>query len=397
MNIDYITIHDFKALKSVTFEPGYVNVLIGANGTGKSTLLEAIGVLSAAMTDRVDGNSLSRKGVRLSAPSLYKSAFNNSQRSQTISFEMQWTSENQTTPWKYAVHLNTPVDDNAWRYHSEALFQGEDKKWGRSGRSKENYNNYLGMLLLDQSEGLTKVRPIVDPFRNYAIYQPFTAALRGIVPDPQQSTPIGLNGGRLAEALEEIIHEENGDLVFGDAYSVDADEVLEVIDWAETIRISSPTKERVNSAVPVSRRVLEFKDRYLQDNLRFTAYDASEGALYVLFLYCLALHPKAPTIFAVDNFDQAMNPRLARSVMRRLSEIIIQQEKTVFLTTHNPLVLDGLDLRNDKIRLFAFNRSYKDGSVSIDRIKVKEDLIKDNLSLSQLWTSGRIGGVPDLL
>ena len=36
---------------------------------------------------------------------------------------------------------------------------------------------------------------------------------------------------------------------------------------------------------------------------------------------------------------------------------IIENQKHVFLTTHNPLVLDGLDLSNDLIRLFAVERS----------------------------------------
>lgn len=397
MKIERISICDFKALKNISFSPGFVNVFVGANGTGKSTLLEAIGVLSAAMTDRVDGNALTRKGVRLSAPSLYKSAFNGAKRSQTISFDVTWRPSIQSELLKYAVHLNIPSDDNAWHYHSEALFQGDSKIWGRSGRSKENYDNYVGMLLTDQSENLISIRPSIEPFRSYAIYQPFTAALRGTIADPQQANPVGLGGGRLAEALEELIHEVDRDLMVGDNTDIYLDEILEVIDWADSISIGSPTKERVNSAIPVSRRVLEFKDKYLQDRMRFTAYDASEGALYVLFMFCLALHPKAPSVFAVDNFDQAMHPRLARAVMRKISDIMIQQEKTIFLTTHNPLVLDGLDLSNDNIRLFTLNRSQKSGAVSIERIEISSDLIKEKMSLSQLWTSGRIGGVPDLL
>ncbi len=397
MKIEQISIRDFKALKNISFSPGFVNVFVGANGTGKSTLLEAIGVLSAAMTDRVDGNALTRKGVRLSAPSLYKSAFNGTKRSQTISFDVTWRRDVQSDLLKYAVHLNIPSDDNAWHYHSEALFQGDSKIWGRSGRSKENYDNYVGMLLTDQSENLVRIRSSIEPFRSYAIYQPFTAALRGTIVDPQQANPVGLGGGRLAEALEELIHEVDGDLMVGNNTDIYLDEILEVIDWADSISIGSPTKERVNSAIPVSRRVLEFKDKYLQDRMRFTAYDASEGALYVLFMFCLALHPKAPTVFAVDNFDQAMHPRLARAVMRKISEIMIQQEKTIFLTTHNPLVLDGLDLSNENIRLFTLNRSHKDGTVSIERIEISSELIKEKMSLSQLWTSGRIGGVPDLL
>ena len=75
MRITNITIHNFKSLYDISFEPGNVNVLIGANGSGKSSVLEAIGTLSAAMTDRVNSNSLQRKGVRLSTAQLYKSKF----------------------------------------------------------------------------------------------------------------------------------------------------------------------------------------------------------------------------------------------------------------------------------------------------------------------------------
>ncbi len=397
MTIEQITIRDFKALKDISFSPGKINVFIGANGSGKTTLLESIGVLSAAMTDRVDGNSLSRKGVRLSAPSLYKSAFKDTIKSKTMSFEVSWKDDATEENYRYNVHLNAPNDDNVWRYHSESLFQENNQIWGRSGRSKENFDNTVGMLLTNQSESLFPVKAAIEPFRNYAIYQPFTAALRGTAPDPQQTIPVGLSGGRLAEALDEIIHEEDGDYLVGNDSDVYLDDILEVIDWADSISIGVPTKERVNAAVSVSRRVLEFRDKYLKESTKFTAYDASEGALYVLFMFCLALHPKAPAVYAIDNFDQAMHPQLARTVMRKISEIVQQKSKTVFLTTHNPLVLDGLDLSNDNVRLFTMNRSNKNGNVYIERIRVSENLVKEKMSLSQLWTSGRIGGVPDLL
>ena len=73
MKLRKISFGNFKSLYNVSFEPGKVNVFIGANGAGKSTILEGIGLLSAAMTDRVDSMSLQRRGVRLSVPSLYKS------------------------------------------------------------------------------------------------------------------------------------------------------------------------------------------------------------------------------------------------------------------------------------------------------------------------------------
>lgn len=49
MTIREINVKNFKSLYDVSFQPGKVNVFIGANGSGKSTILEAIGILSGAM------------------------------------------------------------------------------------------------------------------------------------------------------------------------------------------------------------------------------------------------------------------------------------------------------------------------------------------------------------
>lgn len=46
--LSQIKVEAFKSLENVKVELGRVNVFIGANGSGKSNLLEAIGVLGAA-------------------------------------------------------------------------------------------------------------------------------------------------------------------------------------------------------------------------------------------------------------------------------------------------------------------------------------------------------------
>lgn len=368
-------------------------MFIGANGAGKSTILEAIGVLSAAMTDRVDNSSLDRKGIRLSTPSLYKSSFRDTKKNPTIGFQIQWKDgADQIT---YDVNLNNPSDDSAWRYHSEALYRNQEKLWGRSGNSQVQYDNRVGMLMLAQEEQLGIIKPSAEQLKNYAIYQPSTPILRGISPDKYQATPLGLCGGRLAEAIEELLTaDEDGDIKFGDLY---IDEVLELVDWAANFSVAAPKKSSINSAVPTSRRVIEFQDKFMREKDRFTAYDASEGSLYVLFLLCLAMHEKSPNVFAVDNFDQAMNPRLARATTRLFCEIIKKRNKTAFITTHNPLVLDGLKLNDPAVRLFTVERSKKDGTAQIKRIEVTDDLISLDQPLSRLWINGRLGGVPNLL
>lgn len=391
MIIKEINVKNFKSLYDVSFQPGKVNVFIGANGAGKSTILEAIGILSAAMTDRVNNNVLQRKGIRLSTSSLYKSKFKTMKREGlTVDLGIQWVDEEE---YNYTVHLTTPTDDDAWKYHSESVNQEENLLWGRSNRSSALLNHNIGYFMVTETLNGQRCRKMGQYIEKYGIYQPDTPTLRGIVADATQVSPIGLNGGRMADALKEILKSVNGDMKLGTLYIED---IFDLIDWASGFDIAAPKKANLNPGVPSTRQVIEFKDRFLKANATFTGYDASEGALYVLFMLCLAMHPESPAMFAIDSFDHALNPRLAKRLTEIFSQLILETHRTVFMTTHNPLVLDGLDLCNDDIRLFAVSRN-KDGYVVIDRIQVSKELLELGQPLSRLWINGRLGGVPELI
>ena len=394
MDLKRISVGNFKSLYDTSFEPGKINVFIGANGSGKSTVLEAIGLLSAAMTDRVDAASLQRRGVRLSVPTLYKSNFKDiKRRNPTINLSLEWNDSNTAHDFRYDVHLTTPTDTDYWKYHSEAFFQDGVQKWGRSNASRQQSNNYIGFFLIDDDKDLENGRKIARALSNYGIFQPNTMTLRGTIPDPSQSSPLGLNGGRLAESIKELLSTVDDDIMFGDIFM---DDVLDMIDWASSISVNAPKKNNINANIPTTRQVIEFADRYMKDSAQFTGYDASEGALYVLFMLTLAMHPQGPSIFSVDSFDHALNPHLAKKMTEVFCQEIIKNGKTAFLTTHSPLVLDGLDITNDDIRLFAVDRNSK-GHSQITRITVSPELLAEGQSLSRLWINGRLGGVPTLL
>lgn len=394
MNLKKISFGNFKSLYNVSFEPGKINVFIGANGSGKSTILEEIGLLSAAMTDRVDAVSLQRKGVRLCVPALYKSTFKSIGRlKSTVNFSLEWDDGSSSDIYQYDVHLMPPTDTEYFKYQYEAFFQNGTKLWERSNKSFKQSNNYIGLFLIDDAVDLKVRRKIAEEFSSYGIFQPNTIILRGTAPDMNQTAPIGLNGGRLAEAIKALIRFKDGEVFFGNLHM---DDILDMIDWAADIAVAAPKASNINANIPTTRDVIAFTDRYMKDIVQFTGYDASDGALYVLFMLALAMHPSAPSIFAVDSFDHALHPRLAKKMVEVFCDQILQQSKHVFLTTHNPLVLDGLDLNNDDIRLFAVNRD-DNGYTQIQRVKVSQELINEGQPLSRLWINGRLGGVPTLI
>ena len=96
-------------------------------------------------------------------------------------------------------------------------------------------------------------RRIAKYFENYGIFQPNTLTLRGTLPDSVPLTPIGLNGGRLAEAIEDMICEEDGDRMFGSMYM---DDIFRAYRLGFRYFCECSVKDKVNSSVPMTRQVI---------------------------------------------------------------------------------------------------------------------------------------------
>lgn len=400
-----ISIEGFKSIYNIeTLELGQVNVFIGANGSGKSNFLEAVGTLGAAVSGRVDSESLRRRGVRLSPNELYNTSLDYHQAAKWISFgvEGKW---NQSV-FNYRVGLNSIATEfDPWVYVTETAKYDEKKIVNLAGvylPPKGIYSPFVYQGHFADSLGnLSAEDPLKGIYRflsEYAIFTPTTPVLRGIQPDLVSLDPLGLLGGRLAEAVEDILNPENH--LLG---SLGISEVLDFLDWVEGFDITAPSRKLLAPDVPSLRSIVQFQDRWMgKKRNRISGYDASEGALYVLFMLVLALHPRTPRFFAIDNFDQTLNPRLARALTRLFCELILKEgsSRQVLLTTHNPLVLDGLDLRDERIRLFATERNTQTkGATSVHRVKLSDNVLKtaeNGTPLSQLWVMGLLGGVPDL-
>ena len=106
------------------------------------------------------------------------------------------------------------------------------------------------------------------------------------------------------------------------------------------------------------------------------AYDASVGTLYVLFMAVLVHHPEAPPVVAVDNFDHALNPRLARALTRNICEWVTTRVSLPASPHISQSVGSGrFAPRNDDVRLFTVERSHK-GKTVVRRVIVDEKLLQ---------------------
>lgn len=140
---------------------------------------------------------------------------------------------------------------------------------------------------------------------------------------------------------------------------------------------------------------------------RLSAYDSSEGTLFLCFIVALLLHTEAPKIFSIDNVDNALNPRMTTTLLKKIIDVSTGDEfkknnigpEQVFLTSHNPTSLDAFDLFDDDQRIFIVSRDSKSGSVNITRLQpnggwTKSDWIEANngRALSEMWIEGLLEG-----
>jgi len=133
--VQSIRIEGFKSIPTMTLELGRINCFIGANGVGKSNILEAIGVLSAAAKGRIDDESLEYRGVRPGLPRLYKSSFANERTPPHIYLEAASTAKA-----TYRVSLLNPLEKPApaWSYKTEYLDDGAHQYVSVGVRSEKN-------------------------------------------------------------------------------------------------------------------------------------------------------------------------------------------------------------------------------------------------------------------
>src|SRR5580698_155456 len=79
--ISKIQVENYKSISKLALDLGRLTVLIGANGSGKSNILEAIALASAAAQDKLDNEFLISRGIRVSETRFMRSAFNKAAKS----------------------------------------------------------------------------------------------------------------------------------------------------------------------------------------------------------------------------------------------------------------------------------------------------------------------------
>ena len=235
--LESLSVRTFKSLEDVTVDLGLVNVFIGANGSGKSNLLEALGVLSAAADGKVDDQSLKSRGVRPGVPRLYKSAFP-AKSGKKIPSHVFFGAR--AARAKYEVTLHNPLNDPApaWRFKTELWEDADTTLVGRSPRSTTKINPERGLAALKAVEVTSGAAlDLLRLLQGYVIFSPTTAVLRGVAPETQARQPLGLSGGNLPRAILELLNQRRQEMIVAKEFVAEVSQIS--VDWADAIGVGA--------------------------------------------------------------------------------------------------------------------------------------------------------------
>jgi AAA15 family ATPase/GTPase len=400
MMIEEIEIKNFKSIIQDKISLGKINVFIGENGCGKTNILEAVATLSASKGNNLNINGLSSKGIRVTKPKLTMSSFIGIRKKENIEISVKYFNDKEIekcviypikpddiySEWRDMLAVNEADIDEfiSSSIYEKKLLDNALKDYNKDfigSIEKEKILKFIKKVAKDTI--LKELNETNDFLTKFLIYNLNTHSLRGIINNSKE-IPLGINGEGLDVLLHDFSKDEWNEIKKFNYLISWLDEII--IDETDALKYKGHKLGRSSS-------YLYFKDKFMKKkNNIFATENSNEGVLNVLFYLALFISHKTPDFFAIDNIDNSLNPHLCQHLMAEICELSKNQNKQVLITTHNPSILDGLNLFDDEIRLFEVKR-LDDGSTKTRRIKFKPEMQNDQFKLSELWSRGFLGAI----
>jgi predicted ATPase len=375
--IKEIRIENYKSIQKLKFELGRVTVLIGENGCGKSNILEAIALSAAATCDKLDNEFLASRGIRETEPQLMRSAFDKENVTQEIKISFGenediyfgYALQNKNEPYAKWINATPHLDDSI--LEQLASLESPSLKLQAVKKAFENFNQASKQVIhsLEQKNYL----------QEFLIYSPEYYCLRNFKAEGQIQ-PLGINGEGLFKLLQVLSLDKNKEKLD------EIKEKLKLMGWFKDFQVPNH--------LFLGERAIQIEDRYLDQEITFDQRSTNEGFLFLLFYFCLFISENTPPFFAIDNIDASLNPKLCRRLIKELVNLAKTYNKQVIFTTHNPAILDGLNLNDDEQRLLVVSRN-KSGYTRARRfVKPETPEGEEPITLSEAFLRGYLGGLP---
>ena len=367
-----------------------LNVLIGTNASGKSNLIEAMGVLKATPTDLVapirQGGGISDflwKGEKGTPTAKIEAILDYPERTMPLRYQISLTAAGQ----RLEV-VDEAIEDMAPRNSSESnpFFYYRYSDRGRPVitviEDNEQQTRKLRTLrrediIPDQSilsqrkdpEQYPELSYLGNKFADIGLYRNWQTGRDSLSRKAQQTDlpehPLLEDGGNLGLVLNNLQYQLGSrEIIEKLKLFYDAAEELSIKIYGGTVQIFIRETGLIQP-IPATR--------------------LSDGTLRYLFLIALLLDPTPPPLICIEEPEIGLHPDILPAIAEMLIEA--SQRTQLIVTTHSDALVSALSPES----VLICDRDDRGSHLNrLDGDRLKKWL--DNYSLGDLWRMGEIGG-----
>ena len=361
--LDKITIKGFKSINElVDFKLTNLNVIVGANGAGKSNFISFFKMLSALIDGKLNRYIRDNGGAG-------DVLFNGRKITDKMEFETHFN----VRGFRFNL-VATPNDTCA--IEDEARFYKEGSSgWWELGDSDKGKSRMVAEVEKDKSDARYS-RPVYNSISSWKIYHfhdtSSSAGMRNyeIVQDNKVLRTDASNLGAFLLKLKKEHRREYKDIL-------------------NAIRLVTPFFDDFDLEPRKSGDKKEINLSWNQKDSDFPMqpYHLSDGSIRFICLATALLQPDPPSTIIIDEPELGLHP----SAIVILAELIQQASQTtqVIVATQSPALIDQFGI-ND---IIVVDR--EDGASTFKRLKKKDysEWLKE-YSVGQLWSKNVIAGGP---
>ncbi len=329
MKISSLVVQNYRCLRNVPIDLGDLTVFIGANASGKSTILDALRLLAEAVQMRDFSTPIANRGGLLEltwkgqgSGAINMSAATVPEQDRGFIWYAQLNALSGSTPYVYEqVRMISPN-----KPPSEILNASNGLGWWWSGSEKNvvdlkqpQANCALASASVDASFPAREVAEFVG---RWGFFDPSPLILR----NDWSTTGLGsfdTHGRNLGKTLHDL--------------SMSSPDVLE--------KIVSATRSVVG--IPTKIEVKQFEDRFYftQEEPGLISpvnqWGVSSGTLRILALMTALYGQPSGSLIGIEEPENYVHPAALSSFVEHLLDA--RERVQIILTTHSPLLLDFLD------------------------------------------------------
>jgi predicted ATPase len=313
--IENITIQNFKSLNLIDIELGKFNCLIGMNGAGKSTILQALDFISHILMGDVQ-TWLDNRGWKVSELNCKLQKFNYI----TISVDFRLESGDFLT-WL------TDINKTHLRCDGETIFLNHNKILQSTGSQyRINDKPWQNIAFIYEGSLLSQLKPseLPDPIveflhgmrriRSLELLSPHLMRKRARTNDQD----IGSGGEKLSAYLHGIKGEAR-------------DRLIDLMK-----RFYPNLIDYKVSSLRSGWKKLTVLEQYGDRKLETEASHLSDGLLRILAI--LAQSESDHSLILLDEIENGINPE----IIEKLVDTLVASPQQIIVTTHSPMILNYL-------------------------------------------------------